>query len=84
MKLLLRRFMLLDSFCKHCGRRVHDFLVSDVVWQQVEPYIHSGHVLCYDCFCDVCAKAGLPTVWLLEALPWQNRKIDLTSPKHMV
>jgi hypothetical protein len=55
-----------DSFCKSCGRDIHDFSVSDDVWGKIEPYIKHGNVLCYDCFCDYCGKRGLPTVWELK------------------
>ena len=65
LKLFLRKFFSLDSFCKHCGRKVHDFIVEDSVWEQVEPHIKFGHILCYDCFCEVCKKIGLPAVWRL-------------------
>jgi len=65
-KLWLRRVMLFDSFCKHCGRRVHDFIVPDDVWLKVQPSIRVGHVLCYDCFCEACLKVGLPGVGRLE------------------
>lgn len=71
-KLLLRRHALLDSFCKHCGRQVHDFVVPDSVWLQVARRIRVGNVLCYDCFCEACVKVGLPGVWVLERLPWDK------------
>ncbi len=67
-KLILRRLALLDSFCKHCGRKVHDFAVPDDVWSQVEPHIKHGKTLCYDCFCEQCTALGLPSVWCLEEL----------------
>lgn len=62
-KLLLRRFILLDAFCKHCGRTVHDFQAPDAMWDRLT--IRNGNVLCYDCFCEACQVAGLPTVWRL-------------------
>jgi hypothetical protein len=68
LKRLRSRFQLVDSFCKHCGRDVHDFHAPDHVWEQVDPYIRRGHVLCYDCFAEVCGRLGLPTVWELVAL----------------
>lgn len=64
-KLVLRRFALINSFCRHCGRTVHDFSVPDDVWEQVAPHIKHGHTLCYDCFCEACAKRDLPSVWRL-------------------
>ena len=67
MKLALARFFLLDSFCKYCGRTVHDFIVPDDIWAKVRPLIQYGDVLCYDCFCEKCGMLGLPTVWQLEA-----------------
>lgn len=65
-KLLLKRFMLIPSFCKRCGRDVRDFIAPDDVWNKVEPRVKAGSVLCYDCFCGVCEEAGLPTVWRLQ------------------
>ena len=64
-KLLKRRFLLIPSFCKHCGRDVHDFSVPDKVWQLVDLRIRHGHTLCYDCFCEVCQQIGLPVIWRL-------------------
>jgi len=55
-----------DSFCKNCGRDVHDFLVDDEIWDLIEPMIKYGKVLCYDCFCEFCKDAGLPPVWMLK------------------
>jgi len=67
-KLLLRRFMPIASFCKRCGRSVHDFSVPDNIWEQVDKEIRFGHILCYGCFCEICGKLGLPSVWRLERL----------------
>jgi len=53
------------AFCKRCGRDVHDFSASDDVWDLVEPHIKFGHILCYDCFCEICGRIGLPVVWEL-------------------
>lgn len=64
--LLLRRFRAIPSFCKCCGRDVHDFIAPDEIWKQIGPHIPHGHVLCYDCFCAICAKLGLPDVYRLE------------------
>jgi hypothetical protein len=67
-KLLLRRWFLLPSFCKRCGRRVPDVSAPDDAWAAVESRLRRGHVLCYDCFCEVCADIGLPSVWALREL----------------
>ena len=56
------------SFCKHCGRDVHDFSTTDEIWEQVDPHIKFGHTLCYDCFCEICEKIGLPSTWKLEKI----------------
>ena len=64
-KLFLRRFMLVDSFCKRCGVDVRDFHAPDNVWEKIEPHIKHGNVLCYQCFCDVCAEVGLEAMWYL-------------------
>ena len=55
-----------NSFCKECGRDVHDFITSDDIWIKIEPRIRFGHTLCYDCFCEKCADIGLPTYWKLD------------------
>ena len=58
-----------DSFCKNCGRYIHDFSAPDTIWKKVEHYIpNNGNTLCYDCFCEICQKIGLPTVWRIEKL----------------
>ncbi|OPY57151.1 MAG: hypothetical protein A4E55_01833 [Pelotomaculum sp. PtaU1.Bin035] len=64
-KLILKKFFIVPSFCKECGRNVHDFVVDDNIWHKVSRYIKNGHVLCYDCFCEKCRHAGLPDVWKL-------------------
>lgn len=66
LKLILCRFMCIDSFCKDCGRTVHDFIVPDDIWSIVAPTIRNGRVLCYDCFCEHCNALGLPGVYRLE------------------
>ena len=55
-----------NSFCKECGRDVHDFIVDDEVWNKVDALIRYGHVLCYDCFCEKCRLLDLPVVWRLK------------------
>ena len=55
-KLMLRRFFLLPSFCKRCGRRVRDFEADDATWARVRPFIRHGGTLCYDCFCDLTGE----------------------------
>ncbi len=66
-KLWLRKRRPIPSFCKHCGRDVHDFHVPDDVWKVIEPYIRDGYTLCYDCFCESCIELGLPATWFLSA-----------------
>ncbi len=65
-KLVLCKFLDLESFCKECGRKVHDFSVDDKIWNKIEPHIKYGNVLCYDCFCEKCKKLMLPQVWKLK------------------
>jgi hypothetical protein len=68
-KLLKRRYSTsVASFCKRCGRDIHDFVVDDKVWKKVEKHIKYGYTLCYDCFCELCLKEDLPSVWKLERL----------------
>jgi hypothetical protein len=71
MRIKWKRFLanrrLVPSFCKMCGRDVHDYIAPDDVWRKVEPEIKSGDVLCYDCFCEVCKNIGQPTVWMLKS-----------------
>ena len=71
-KLILRRFMVLDGFCRRCGRNFRDFVVPDDVGEQVSQHIQHGNALCYDCFCDTCMEIGLPGIWQLEKLPWHK------------
>lgn len=65
-KLTKRRFMLINSFCKHCGRDVHDFVADDEIWAKVEPLIKDGYILCYDCFVEKCKDARIQEVWKLS------------------
>ena len=58
----------IQSFCKECGRRVHDFVAPDLIWGKVDMYIKRGHVLCYDCFCEYCKRLGLPWIWELRSI----------------
>jgi len=65
-KLIKRKFMVVNTFCKECGRDVHDFKAPDWVWNEIEKGIRYGNVLCYDCFCRKCEEKGLPSVWQLK------------------
>lgn len=65
-KLTLSKDHLINSFCKNCGRDIHDFIVTDETWEKISPMIRFGNSLCYDCFCEACGKAGLLTVWQLH------------------
>jgi NMD protein affecting ribosome stability and mRNA decay len=67
-KLLKRKCFVTNSFCKECGRDVHDFSVSDEIWKSIDKTIKYGHVLCYDCFCEKCKVLNLPTVWELKEI----------------
>ena len=58
--------MLINSFCKQCGRDVYDFQVSDKIWNCIHPKIKRGNVLCYECFCKTCEEVGICNVWKLE------------------
>ncbi len=64
-KLIKKRFFAIPSFCKCCGRDVHDFIAPNDTWKQIEPHIKYGHVLCYDCFCEICSRAGIYPIWQL-------------------
>ena len=65
LKLFLKKYILIDSFCKVCGRTVHDFYVNDDIWEKVSPRKNGNGVLCYDCFCERSSEKGLPCVWEL-------------------
>ncbi len=69
-KLFSRRVLGLHgpSYCRACGRTVHDFSAPDEIWRLVDPHIRYGHTLCYDCFCEICSMLGLPSVWRLEKM----------------
>jgi hypothetical protein len=54
---------LVDSFCRDCGGKVRDFHAPDEAWRAVAGGV--GGVLCYDCFCEHCDHAGVPSTWRL-------------------
>lgn len=60
-KLLLRRYRCIDSFCKRCGKRVIDFAAPDELWQKVAADIEAKgmHTLCFDCFTESGREKGL-------------------------
>lgn len=70
------------SFCRRCGRTVHDFDAPDEVWEAVRVHIKQGNTLCYDCFCELCARNGLPTVWRLVGLDekWEEAEAPSRNP----
>ena len=76
-KLMLRKLKCIPSFCKICGRDVHDFQVDDKIWDIIEKDIKYGTVLCYDCFCELCEKNGYPSVWKLDALDSETKGDDI-------
>jgi hypothetical protein len=63
-----------NSFCKICGRGVHDFVAPEEIWALVEGKIRWGHTLCYDHFCEICGELGLPSVWRLVKLGDDNQE----------
>lgn len=67
-KLFLKKHFDLNSFCKKCGRTVHDFDAPNDVWKKIEPFIKHGNVLCYDYFCEMCKQNNLPSVWKLNKI----------------
>jgi len=68
-RIIYKLFLLLvlqrdvESFCKVCGRTVHDYSVDDEVWGKIRKHIKYGNTLCYDCFCEECGKEAMPMVW---------------------
>lgn len=73
LKLLARRFFRLSSFCKRCGKTVHDFSAPEEIWRVIEKDIKHGHVLCYDCFCELCAVNNLPCVFEVSPIGLMDR-----------
>jgi hypothetical protein len=65
-KLQLRKFTLINSFCRRCGVDVRDFQASDYTWEKISKDIKNGNTLCYNCFCDLCEKNGLPSYYELK------------------
>ncbi len=65
-KMILRRFVLRDSFCKDCGIDLQDFQAPDDIWKQVAP--QPDDVFCYQCFVERCYRAGLPGMYRLVPL----------------
>lgn len=58
-KLLLKRFFTINSFCRHCGVDVRDFDVDNAIWEKIRPLIKHGNTLCFNCFSDACLSVGL-------------------------
>jgi len=63
-KRIIRKLIAIDATCQHCGRKVHDFIVPDEDWIRVVG--HTGGILCYDCFCELCKDEGVFPVWVLQ------------------
>ena len=41
-KRFLSRWRCLPSYCKICGRTIHDFSAPDATWEKVEPHINTA------------------------------------------
>lgn len=67
-KLILRKFKIIPSFCKICGRDVNDFIAPDDLWDEIKDDIRYGNVLCYDCFCELVKSKGCLGVFKLEGI----------------
>ena len=80
-KLLWRKFLPIDSFCKECGRTVQDFHAPQEIWDEVERAIRYGYVLCYDCFCKKCRKMGLPSIYSLIPMNKQTTNLNEKEDK---
>jgi len=67
-KLILRRFFLINSFCRKCGVDVRDYQAPNKVWEQIKDEIPNGNTLCYNCFCKLCDKKGIDYggYWILR------------------
>lgn len=83
-KLIKSKFQVTNSFCKECGRDVHDFLAPDEIWSKVEPEIKYGKVLCYDCFCQKCQELGLPSVYFLVPATKDITKIETITVRYLI
>lgn len=52
LKLFLKKYFLLNQFCKKCGKsNEYDFSVSDEEWVKLPEKYHN-HVLCFNCFIE--------------------------------
>jgi hypothetical protein len=67
-KLLLSKIFFIPSFCKRCGRWVHDYLFPDRIWNALVPEKYKKRVLCYDCFCIVTNT----TAWEIKVVEGKN------------
>jgi len=55
-----------QRFCGLCGNDTrHQFVPADYILMRLKNDLDREITLCYDCFCDLCGKAGLPTTWKL-------------------
>ena len=52
-KCFLRKYKLMNQFCKRCGKtnKSFDFSVSDEVWEKLPKKYHN-HILCLHCFLE--------------------------------
>lgn len=66
LKFIAREFYSIDSFCRICGKDIHDFNVSDDLWRKVSYKHNHGGLMCYDCFCEKSSEMDLPCCWKLE------------------
>lgn len=63
-KRALSRVRLVPSFCKMCGRDVHDFDAPPDAWAAAVGDL--GTVRCYDCFAEACSRVGIDPHWTLS------------------
>ena len=62
-KNILKRFFLLDGYCKRCGKReVPVFKVSDDLWLNVTGAEHT-ETYCINCFDKMARNKGIYIVW---------------------
>ncbi len=47
------------SYCRMCGVRVYDYMVSDKIWRDVTGWKNGEGILCYQCFCKLSDKKGI-------------------------
>jgi len=82
-KNLLSRFIIIDGYCKKCGKTMNNpsFSVEDNIWNKIcadNPYKH----LCLKCFIKKAFTQGVNII-TFTVHGWYGQKVDLPPEIHI-